>query len=282
MCRKVVNIIQFHASLSAKSRYYLMDWILGDLHGKLSALKSLTKLVRAKDPDCVFHFVGDYIDRGEDSKGVVDFILALGDKATYIRGNHDDIFDTILNGPSPYADTQGAMESVNQLLWFLRQGMVETLESYSVPGHLIAGIISIDETEGDAAALRILNEIRTHIPQEHKDFFKNLPLVNEQKDFFCVHAYLPFYVEDNIQKWAHNKLSMQKGMLWGRFSEIAIMSSKRWKKTGYFGHSPTYNYVQLGAEEPIIGPKIRLVDTGCVFGHKLTAMCHETGEFIQV
>jgi hypothetical protein len=256
-----------------------MNWIIGDVHGKLDALKGLVDLVTKKDHQANFHFVGDYVDRGENSAGVVDFILALGSQATTVRGNHDDVFDTVINGPSAFADSNDIMESVNQLLWFSRQGMLETLESYNIPHNVMNGFFA---SPGPEQSLKALDDIRACIPQSHKDFFKNLPLVNEQETFFTVHAYLPFHVEENIDEWQKGKILFQKEMLWGRFSAIALVSSKRWKKRGYFGHSPTFSYIELGSEIPIKGPNICLVDTGCVFEHSLTAYCHEEDNFIQV
>ena len=68
-----------------------MNWVIGDIHGMLRPLRALVDRVRRADPGAALLFVGDYINRGPDSKGVIDFLLAL-DGARFCRGNHDDIF----------------------------------------------------------------------------------------------------------------------------------------------------------------------------------------------
>jgi len=63
----------------------------------------------------------------------------------------------------------------------------------------------------------------------------------------------------------------------------AIARNKRWKRTGYFGHTPVK---ALGVDEnvPVRGPKIVLLDTGAALNAhgRLTAVCADTGETLQV
>ena len=95
-----------------------MRWVVGDIHGMLRPLRSLVGHVTAKDPAAQFLFVGDYVNRGPDSRGVIDLLLSLQDegRAKFVRGNHDDIFDMVLSGQtyayhpdarSPLAATSG-------------------------------------------------------------------------------------------------------------------------------------------------------------------------------
>lgn len=270
-----------------------MNWIIGDVHGCANELNALINRITNQDDNAVLHFVGDYVDRGPNSKAVVDLIISLGKKAHAIRGNHDDIFDTILNGPSKYADKETGTEdlgkyhtSILMLAGFADQGMVETLQSYGVPKTEIRDFFQLLHRSHSPSSIEKLStafeHLRSYVPEEHKLFFKNLPLINEQKDFLCIHAYLPHHVEDNIAEWVSDKPRFQQEMLWGRFHTIAVIASKRWLKTGYFGHSPTFHYRDIGGYEPISGPQIKLIDTGCVFGGRLSACCHETGEVLQI
>lgn len=76
-------------SLQYKNRY-----VISDIHGCKKTLKALIKNISPQPEDAVF-FLGDYIDRGPDSSGVIDYILKLREKELNIfllRGNHEQDF----------------------------------------------------------------------------------------------------------------------------------------------------------------------------------------------
>ena len=106
-----------------------MRWIIGDLHGMLRPLETLVQEIPRIDSEAVYYFVGDYVNRGPDSKGVVDLLLSLKN-AKCIRGNHDDIFDQILHGTS-YAENATRGDRFMAFQWFLEHGLTDTLLSYA-------------------------------------------------------------------------------------------------------------------------------------------------------
>ncbi|MDB6139613.1 MAG: serine/threonine protein phosphatase, partial [Verrucomicrobiaceae bacterium] len=63
---------------------------IGDVHGCLTALQRLDKELAFGPEDKVIA-LGDYIDRGPDSKGVIDYLISLGRRARLVtlRGNHE-------------------------------------------------------------------------------------------------------------------------------------------------------------------------------------------------
>ena len=68
-------------------------WVIPDVHGCLNTLKSLIESRLNLTKSDVIYFLGDYIDRGPDSKGVIDFIISLQDSGYDVhclRGNHED------------------------------------------------------------------------------------------------------------------------------------------------------------------------------------------------
>lgn len=68
-------------------------WVIPDVHGHLATLKSMVEDRITLTKDDSLYFLGDYIDRGPDSKGVIDYIINLqesGYDVNYIRGNHED------------------------------------------------------------------------------------------------------------------------------------------------------------------------------------------------
>lgn len=64
--------------------------VISDIHGEKAKLDSVLSQIEIR-PDDVFVFLGDYIDRGPDSRGVVDRIIELGEtnKCIYLMGSHE-------------------------------------------------------------------------------------------------------------------------------------------------------------------------------------------------
>jgi len=127
-------------------------YIIGDIHGCLGMLtKLMDKIDWRSDRDTLI-FLGDYIDRGENSKGVVDLMLKLLETSSHVHclmGNHEDIFLNFLAG--------------EDITTFLANGGETTLESYHVDGEVL-------------------------IPPDHITFFKSLRTWIELDDYYVVHA----------------------------------------------------------------------------------------------
>ena len=68
-------------------------WVIPDIHGYSMTLRALIEDVISLSKEDSVYFLGDYIDRGHDSKGVIDYIISLkesGFDVHCIRGNHED------------------------------------------------------------------------------------------------------------------------------------------------------------------------------------------------
>ncbi len=67
---------------------------IGDIHGDLAPLRVVLDRLPALDGKDTLVFLGDYVDRGPSSKGVIDFLMALPSRirarTVYLRGNHED------------------------------------------------------------------------------------------------------------------------------------------------------------------------------------------------
>ncbi|MFH1122591.1 MAG: metallophosphoesterase, partial [Pseudomonadota bacterium] len=55
-------------------------FIIGDIHGCLDMLRRLMDRIDWRPEEDGLIFIGDYIDRGEDSKGVIDYILEISNR----------------------------------------------------------------------------------------------------------------------------------------------------------------------------------------------------------
>ena len=124
---------------------------IGDIHGCAATLDTLLDHL-APAPDEELVFVGDYIDRGPDSKGVIDRLLALQEthSCVFLRGNHEALM-------LDYLDL-GAFN-----LWRMNGGL-QTLQSYASTWRKI------------------------EFPEPHVDFVRNTRLYYDTPDFFFVHA----------------------------------------------------------------------------------------------
>jgi len=149
---------------------------IGDVHGCIKSLEAMWKKLEPYQ-DYIHLFVGDYIDRGPDSKAVVDFLLDVKSerKTVFLRGNHEYML-------------LEALDRDSQRNWMLNGGKA-TLKSY-----------------GENATVY-------DIPDDHIEFFKKTRLFYESEEYFFVHAGIPptLTVEQSIKD-----TSAHDYFLWGR------------------------------------------------------------------
>src|SRR5579862_2641646 len=157
-----------------------MRWVIGDIHGMLRPLDTLLKAVQKKDPAARFTFVGDYVNRGPEAPGVVNRLLAL-ENATFLRGNHDDIFDLILNGKC-YIGHRDTPDATSAYKWFMSHGLAETLTAYGANSAELDFLVRHPDAERLKRAVSL-------VPQTHRQFFRNLRAVAEYDTFFVAHAH---------------------------------------------------------------------------------------------
>jgi len=196
--------------------------IIGDIHGCLEMLKRLLEKIDYRPEKDSLIFLGDYIDRGNDAMGVVEFILSLSRLSSNIRcllGNHEAIFLDYLEGRDRRS--------------FILNDGATTLQSY----HAARGA-----AEGPL------------VPETHMKFFKSLKVYIELDDYLVVHAGFKPYL-------AIDKQPMTE-MIWIR--EPFIYSDYNFGKRVIFGHTPF--------AEPLVMPNKIGLDTGAVYGNKLTCL----------
>jgi serine/threonine protein phosphatase 1 len=155
------------------------SYAIGDIHGHLDKLAEAHDRIsadrrRTGSAAPVIH-VGDLVDRGPDSRGVIDFLIAgqaRGEPWVVLRGNHDRLFAGFLSGPD-WRDA-GLRPDLH---WFdPRLGGVATLASYGVAAAL----------GGDEAAIRA--EAIAKVPASHRAFIDRLPNYRLRGQALFVHA----------------------------------------------------------------------------------------------
>jgi serine/threonine protein phosphatase 1 len=210
----------------------LDTYVFADVHGMLHKLVDLLERVPFRIDRDTIVFLGDYIDRGPDSKGVLDIIIDLidtGMRVVCLRGNHECMLRDFLEEKEP--------------LLFLYNGGAATLKSYRQSTVLGREMI---------------------LPDRHRDFLDRLLPWYEMDDFILVHAGLRPGVPLEQQE--------EKDLYWIRHE--FIYSDYDFGKTVVFGHTPF--------SQPFIGRKRIGIDTGAVYGNKLTCVRLPDVEFYSV
>ena len=158
---------------------FLMRWIIGDIHGMFRMLVALLDAVNKRDGDARFYFVGDYVNRGPESKQVVDLLLTMKG-AKFVRGNHDEIFDLVVNGQS-FESHPDLYAPVHAFLTFLQFGLDSTLTSYGID-------IAMIEHVAHRPSPQALEKLLEPISKAHREFYRALPPVIEEPDLLVAHA----------------------------------------------------------------------------------------------
>lgn len=157
---------------------------IGDIHGCLTALDALLDAV-APQPDDQIVALGDYVDRGPDSRGVLDRLLAMheGGRLVALRGNHDVMMLEARTRTDP--------------LW-LACGGIQTLRSYGATDRQIE-----DAVEGKGR----FEELLAGVPARHWQFLENdCVRWHESERHIFVHACLdpelpPEQQSDDMLYW---------------------------------------------------------------------------------
>ncbi|MDX8350111.1 metallophosphoesterase [Cognatiyoonia sp. IB215446] len=172
-------------------------YAIGDVHGQKIMLDRALALIHADGgADAQIVFLGDYVDRGPESQGVIETLIAGQDAGrpwTYLMGNHDRMFaQFVRDGTEHDPRIRSGISWLNR-----RLGGEATLRSYHICGvmHFVTkkrgGGEQLAHFEGDAGWID-LHELaalaRKAVPASHLDFIENLPLTYQTDDLIFVHA----------------------------------------------------------------------------------------------
>lgn len=232
------------ASLPEGKRIYA----IGDIHGRDDMLATLLQRINddhagAKGAQLIF--LGDYVDRGPDTRAVLDRLIALRQTrpdTVFLKGNHEAIMLDYLDEPEGFEQWLG---------W----GGEETLESY--------GVDCVGKT-GPA----IVKDFLAAAPPAHLDFLRALKLTHVEGDYLFVHA--------GVRPGRPLDKQVEEDLIWirGRFHNAK--PEERPEQVVVHGHTPTSKPVDEGWRID--------VDTGACYGGALTAVVLEgtTRRFLSV
>jgi serine/threonine protein phosphatase 1 len=215
-----------------------MLYAVGDIHGELEKLEGLLDLLPLEPEDRLV-FLGDYVDRGPDSAGVVSRLLELAREfpCKFLLGNHESMFLDFLGweGASYFGGDA-----------FLLNGGARTLSSY--------GFFGQKENEPTSFVL----------PPDHDAFYRALELQHLEGGYLFVHAGLGEKGLDQGDLHYALRRSRPQDLLWNRTTcdlphQLGI--------TIIYGHTPRADFGVRWNEPFSIG-----IDTGATYGGPLTAI----------
>jgi serine/threonine protein phosphatase 1 len=211
---------------------------VGDIHGCDEELRTMLAAIDPQPSDKIV-FLGDYVDRGPNPKGVIDQLIELRDSArcttVFLRGNHEDMFLSFLGEHGSHGEA------------FLFNGGRSTLVSYGVR----SGVPR--------------SRVAAMLPPAHLEFLRALELCHVVDPYVFVHA--------GISPLHSLEEQREEDLLWIR--EEFIRNRHRLAKTVIFGHTPQREVLWH------LPYKIGL-DTGCVYGNKLSCLDLTSGVLLQV
>ncbi len=245
-------------------------YAIGDIHGCLDELKTLHhSLIRKADlvPYDTLVFVGDYVDRGPNSKGVIDYLINLSQhqKCVFLMGNHEDMMLWYL-GIQHSGVSRITMQSAEYGAYWLPNGGGTTLASYGID----------DVTAFHQSCENPRERLVEIIGEKHMEFLKGLQHFYIEDSNLFVHAGVsPGGSEAETPEEALEH-STDQHLLWDR---EAFQRPNNFG-TMIYGHTPSEEGVRwLRREEG--APYSVGVDVGAVYGYNpLTAV--RTSDWVEI
>lgn len=235
----------------------MLYYAIGDVHGCAAQLDKLLKKIdadadaRAAGRDWRIVMLGDYVDRGPDSAGVLDRVMAL-DAAGHVvlPGNHEQLMHDALTARA--RDAEAAADG-----WW-RNGGKKTLESYGAK----------------RLSRRRARQAFDLIPARHKSFLKAMledrPVYHRDKSdgLFFVHA--------GVKPDRRLKKTRPEILLWSRAPEFMADDGAVWVEglRVIHGHTP--------ADAPVVLDHRVGLDTGAVYGGMLSCGVFDGGTLVKV
>lgn len=219
--------------------------VISDIHGELQLFEELLQVSQYNPKNDQLILLGDYIDRGPQSKEVLEKVIQLKENgAIVLKGNHEDMMvkSLVLGEERAWRN------------WTGRNGGDKTLESYG----FVASEFIVNEEDSF-----VKPELHSDLLDKHLEFIQNLDYYVEWEDTIFVHAGV--HPEKKIEETDPYEL------IWIR---DVFHNGYAGEKTVIFGHTPSKNLhkdennhsIYIG-ENKIIG-----IDGAAVYGGQLNCL----------
>lgn len=219
--------------------------VISDIHGCYDEFESLLKHAEYQPFNDQLILLGDYMDRGKQSKQVLEKVIQLvKNGAAALRGNHDQMFLDFMQS-----------DQLLQSEHYMMNGGLDTLETYVGKQHFSAGVTMENlETAKDY--------IRTHYP-EHVEFISKLPYYYETEHHLFIHA----GINPSLDNW---KDTSEHEMIWIR--QPFLDKNHSYDFTVVHGHTPS-KFIRGNDDNTIyFGNKKIGIDGACAYGGMLNCL----------
>jgi serine/threonine protein phosphatase 1 len=217
-------------------------YAIGDIHGRADLLSELLMridedLKARPTTDAVEVFLGDYIDRGPNSRQVIDLLIARqqGRAVMPLKGNHEDCVLQFLHDPTVFTEWKNI-------------GGLNTVISYGV---------TPPRRDHAQSQREVATALDHSMPDSHRRFLQSLTLSFTCGDFFFAHA--------GVRPGIPLQEQSQHDLLWIR--EDFLLHEEDFGKFVVHGHTP--------APEPDVRPNRINIDTGAYATGRLTCLVLE-------
>jgi len=236
-------------------------YVIGDIHGCINTLRALCEKIPS---DAKIVFTGDLIDRGPNSRAVIDFVRS--NNFDCVLGNHDlefsklEFIKSVDNFSIPYLSPE---------IYNSNWGIDSSLENYFYP-YDIKNIYN-----------RLPLKLEKYDKEQYlidREFLCSLPIAKRYKvpghmDLVVSHSFINEFHGEELESYTY--FEIEEVLFRHVFKNgILLVEDKKRDFFNIFGHTAVYM-------EPTIMNNFALIDTGAVFGGKLTALKYPEMEIIQ-
>ncbi len=217
-------------------------YAIGDIHGRLDLLDQLLRIIQLDDAEQeaverrTLIFLGDYIDRGADSAGVIERLLTgmpEGFESIHLKGNHEEMLLSSFTDPLAVP------------IW-IANGGTQTLASY--------GAIRSDQYGVPLRPREVAAMLAEALPDRHLNFLRQLRISVTFGDYFFVHA------------------GVRPGVPLHKQEEEDCLFIRE----PFLSHRGSFGKVVVHGHTPVVEPELRPnrigIDTGGFFTGQLTAL----------
>ncbi|MGW8195283.1 MAG: metallophosphoesterase, partial [Desulforhopalus sp.] len=210
---------------------------IGDIHGCARQLATLLDRIPCDWERDTLIFLGDYINRGPDTKAVLDILLDLRESCAdihFLKGNHEqELLEYIASG------------NVDSLRALREMGVEATVESYGSRVNFLPGFGCF--------------------PAEHKEFLQSLKFFHLQDDYLFIHA-------DINRELLSCPMNESDDRMQRRVMEAGLLSSRRLAREQTTAIDTLIVFGHIPFASPLVMADRICIDTGAVYGNMLTAV----------
>jgi len=263
-----------------------LNWAIGDIQGCFDSLSKILKEINFNPNKDKLWLVGDLVNRGDKSLEVLEYLYSIKDSVNIVLGNHDITLISAYYGlkkSNPTIDPILASPNANMLIDWLRSKPFMHIDFHL--GYVMAHAgIAPNFDLGRAIYYNTLLQknlsgenakewLEKILNKETNKYHPNSDIIDEQR--YALNSFIRMrycYIDGTLDfKQKGSPKDLDNPLLYPWF-ECPNYIEKDLKIV--FGHWSTLGYLNNN--------RVLALDTGCLWGRKLSAYCLESNQLIQI